>query len=65
MPVYSLPSVYLGSDAEAREFLGLVKALSRAFPNRFDSQNDFLKHCILYTMENEAEIRMAVKKLDR
>lgn len=58
MPLYSLPSVYLGSNADARALKSLVETTAR----QFNSKNEFLKHCILYTLEHDPAIKEVPKK---
>lgn len=65
MAIYSLPSIYLGSDAEARELFATVKAIPRKTPDLFTSQNDFLKHCVLFTMENDPQLKSVMRLLNK
>jgi len=60
MPLFALPSIYLGSDSEARELHALAKSIAKK-TDKFKSQNEFLKHCILYTLENDPDIKAAIK----
>lgn len=62
MPLYTLSSIYLGSDSEAKELYALVKTISKKDPKRFRSQNEFFKHCLLFTMENDPDVRRMVKQ---
>lgn len=64
MPLYALPSIYLGSDQEARELLAYVKTISKKEP-RFTSQNDFLKHCIRFTIEHDPDLKKVKRQLAR
>lgn len=60
-PSYFLPSIYLGVDEDAQRLHNAVRSTAKANRAAFRSQNEFVRHCLTYTLRNDKTLKKPSK----
>lgn len=62
MPDFCLNRIYLGNDKDAEELLSEVSSTVLLNNDKFASRNAFVKHCIIFTLEHDRELRHKMER---